>query len=236
MKLNKIINIVNEEFDVDIRENKRNLQNMYALKTYVHLARENTYYVFEEIGKRVNRGYPTIMHHLNGKGNILELIKINKDLAEKFNNCESKLKNMEVKTMKVKIKKTHPDAVIPSYAREGDAGLDLTAISKERIDLEHIKYGFGIAMEIPKGHVGLIFPRSSCYKRKQLLSNAVGVIDSGYRGEISAVMIGTTDESYNVGDRIAQIIILPYPQIEFEEVEELSDSERGAGGYGSTGK
>lgn len=236
MKLNKIIDIVNEEFDVDITSNKRNLQNMYALKTYVHLARENTYYVFEEIGKRVNRSYSNIMHHLNGKGNIIELIKINKDLAEKFNNCESKVKDMNVKKMKVKIKKMHPDAVIPAYAKDGDAGMDLTAISKEQIDNEHIKYGFGIAMEIPKGYVGLIFPRSSCYKRKQLLSNAVGVIDSGYRGEISAVMIGTTDESYNVGDRIAQIIILPYPQIEFKEVEELSESERGTGGYGSTGK
>lgn len=236
MKLNKIIDIVNEEFGVDIRENKRNLQNMYALKTYVHLARENTCNGLVEIGERVNRSHSNIFHHLNEKGNILELIKFNKDLAEKFYNCESKLKKMEAKTMKVKIKKTHPDAVIPSYAKEGDAGLDLTAVSKEQIDNEHIKYGFGIAMEIPKGHVGLIFPRSSCYKRRQLLSNAVAVIDSGYRGEISAVMIGTTEKSYDVGDRIAQIIILPYPQIEFEEVEELSDSERGTGGYGSTGK
>lgn len=140
------------------------------------------------------------------------------------------------KKLKIKIKKLSSGSKIPKYATKGDAGLDLTAVSKEHIDNEHIKYGFGVAMEIPKGHVGLIFPRSSCYKRRQLLSNAVGVIDSGYRGEISAVMIGTTDESYNVGDRIAQIIILPYPQIEFEEVEELSQTERGTGGYGSTGK
>lgn len=231
MKLNKIIDIVNEEFDVDIRENKRNLQNIKALKTYVYLARNNTNFVFAEIGKRVNRSFCSMMYHLNGDLNITELIKYDKDLAEKFNNCERKLKDM-----KVKIKKTHKDAVIPSYAKDGDAGLDLTAVSKEQIDNEHIKYGFGIAMEIPKGHVGLIFPRSSCYKRRQLLSNAVGVIDSGYRGEISAVMIGTTDESYDVRDRIAQMIILPYLQIEFEEVDELSDSERGTGGYGSTGK
>lgn len=138
--------------------------------------------------------------------------------------------------MKVKIKKLHDKAIIPSYAKEGDAGMDLTAISKEQIDQEHIKYSFGIAMEIPKGYMGLVFPRSSCYKQRQIMSNCVGVIDSGYRGEISAVMIGTTQTSYNVGDRVAQIIILPYPEIEFEEVDELSDSKRGINGYGSTGK
>ena len=137
--------------------------------------------------------------------------------------------------IKVKIKKLSPDAVFPKYSLDGDAGMDLTAVSKEQLDQEHIKYGFGIAMEIPRGYVGLIFPRSSCYKRKQLLSNAVGVVDSGYRGEISAVMIGTTETSYNVGDRVAQIIILPYPQIEFEETNELETTIRGNGGYGSTG-
>lgn len=138
--------------------------------------------------------------------------------------------------MKIKIERLNSDAVIPKYAKEGDAGMDLTAVSKEWIDNEHIKYGFGIAMEIPKGYVGLVFPRSSCYKQRQVLSNAVGVIDSGYRGEISAVMIGTSEKSYDVGDRIAQILILPYPQIEFEEVDYLSTSDRGTGGFGSTGK
>lgn len=138
--------------------------------------------------------------------------------------------------MKVKIKKLHDKAIIPSYAKEGDAGMDLTAISKDQIDQEHIKYGFGIAMEIPKGHMGLVFPRSSCYKQRQIMSNCVGVIDSGYRGEISAVMIGTTQTIYNVGDRVAQIIIIPYPEIEFEESEELSETERSNNGYGSTGK
>lgn len=138
--------------------------------------------------------------------------------------------------MTIKIKKTHKDAVLPRYAKPGDAGMDLTAISKERIDLEHVKYGFGLAMEIPEGHVGFIFPRSSCYKQKQLLSNAVAVIDSGYRGEISAVMIGTAEGGYEVKDRVAQIIIMPYPQVEFEEVSELSETERGEGGFGSTGK
>lgn len=138
--------------------------------------------------------------------------------------------------MKVKIKKLHENAVIPKYAKDGDAGLDLTITSKKQIDSEHIKYGFGLAFEIPKGYVGLLFPRSSCYKQRQLLSNAVGVVDSGYRGEVSAIMIGASEYSYNIGERAVQLIIMPYPQIELEEVSQLSDSERGSGGYGSSGK
>ena len=91
--------------------------------------------------------------------------------------------------MKVKIKKLHPDAVIPSYAKPGDAGMDLTAISK-RVETgsdengEYIEYGTGLAIEIPEGHVGLVFPRSSVSKKDLFLANAVGVIDSGYRGEV----------------------------------------------------
>lgn len=138
--------------------------------------------------------------------------------------------------MKVKIKKLVENAVIPAYAKYGDAAMDLTAVSRDIIDSEHIKYNFGIAIEIPFGYVGLIFPRSSCFKQKQVLTNSVGVIDSGYRGEISAVMIGTSEYSYQSRDRVAQILILPYPQIEFELTDKLSESERGEGGYGSTGK
>lgn len=141
--------------------------------------------------------------------------------------------------MKVKIKKTNELAVIPKYAKDGDAGLDLIATSKEIDSLGNIVYGTGIAVEIPKGYVGLIFPRSSVSKYSLSLSNAVGVIDSGYRGEISckfkeATQIGEKVQ-YNVGDKICQLIIMPYPEIEFEEVSELSDSERGEKGFGSTG-
>lgn len=143
--------------------------------------------------------------------------------------------NKKLNNVKVKIKKLDKNAVIPGYAKKGDAGMDLTVTSSEQIDFEHFKYGFGISIEIPEGFVGLVFPRSSVYKHKQVLSNSVGVIDSGYRGEISAVMIGTTNDRYQVGDRAAQIIILPYPQIDFEEVTELSTTERGTTGYGSTG-
>jgi dUTP pyrophosphatase len=138
--------------------------------------------------------------------------------------------------MKIKIKKLNQNAVIPKYATNGSAGMDLTAISKEYIDSEHTKYNFGLALEIPIGKVGLIFPRSSCYKQRQILSNCVGVIDSDYRGEISVVMIGTSEFSYNIGERVAQIVLLDLPFIEFEEAQELSDTERGVGGYGSTGK
>jgi dUTP pyrophosphatase len=138
--------------------------------------------------------------------------------------------------MRIKIKKLHPDAVLPKYAKQGDAGMDLTAVSREYIDSNHFKYNFGLAIEIPEGFVGFIFPRSSCYKQWQIMSNCVGVVDSGYRGEVSAVMIGTTDNSYHVGDRVAQLIVMPIPYVQFDEVDELSDTERGSGGYGSTGK
>ena len=139
--------------------------------------------------------------------------------------------------MKIKIKKLSENAVIPKYAKNGDAGMDLTVTDFEPLDGYNIKYKFGIAIEIPLGYVGLVFPRSSIYKQGQILTNSVGVIDSGYRGEICAVMMGNnSDLSYKIGDRAAQIMIIPYPQIEFEESNDLSESERGSGGYGSTGK
>ena len=137
--------------------------------------------------------------------------------------------------MKIKVKKLHKDAVIPAYAKEGDAGMDLTAIKKQELNDNYVKYYFGLAFEIPKGYVGYVFPRSSCYRKDQLLSNCVGVIDSGYRGEVSAVMIGNTDRGYEVGERVCQIVIMPVPEVEFVESEELSESERGVGGFGSTG-
>ena len=136
--------------------------------------------------------------------------------------------------MKVKIKRLHQDAVIPSYAKPGDAGLDLTAIG---VSSDHacITYHTGIAVEIPRWHVGLLFPRSSVYKTGQMLTNCVGVIDSGYRGEIMMkYTLSPYQREYEVGDRIGQLIIVPYPKIEFEEVDELTDSVRGDTGYGST--
>lgn len=138
--------------------------------------------------------------------------------------------------MKVKIKKLHEDAVIPSYAKHGDAGMDLYSVRMERDDNQNDVHYIGLAIEIPEGHVGLLYPRSSISKTSCLLRNSVGVIDSGYRGEIMVKFGCSTNLScYKVGDRVAQLIIMPYPQIELEEVEELSDTDRGEGGFGSTG-
>ena len=151
--------------------------------------------------------------------------------------------------MKVKIKRLTPNSVIPSYAKPGDAGMDLTATSKFFDEYGNICYGVGLAFEIPEGYVGLVFPRSSCSKKQLVLANAVAVIDSGFRGEVvmkfkpSIALDGeqcVTDKRvygiYNIGDRIAQMIIMPYPHIEFEETDKLSETERADGGYGSTDK
>jgi dUTP pyrophosphatase len=147
--------------------------------------------------------------------------------------------------MKVKVKRLHPNAKIPQYSKEGDAGLDLVAVSKrgykDANGCRIITYGTGLAFEIPEGYVGLIFPRSSISKKALSLTNAVGVIDSGYRGEVMAKFRidanarPMRDRTYVEGDRIAQMIIVPYPQIELEEVGELNESDRGSGGFGSTG-
>lgn len=137
--------------------------------------------------------------------------------------------------MKVKIKKLHEDAVIPRYAKDGDAGMDLTAVDVES-DGGVITYKTGLAVEIPRWHVGLLFPRSSVYKTGQSLTNCVGVIDSGYRGEIMLKFtLSPYQREYEIGDRVGQLIIMPYPKVEFEEVEELTSTDRGKGGYGSTG-
>lgn len=147
-------------------------------------------------------------------------------------------------SLKIKIKKLHPDAVIPKYAKPGDAGMDLYAVDiKIHVDSltdENTKIivDSGLAFEIPEGFVGLVFPRSSIQSTGVRLTNCVGVIDSGYRGPVKAVF-DIKDSSlvyYNKGDRFAQIMVIPYPQIEFEEAEELSKTERNDGGFGSTGK
>lgn len=154
--------------------------------------------------------------------------------------------------MKVKIKKLVPEAVIPAYAKPGDAGMDLTAVKVkyDRVNKCFV-YHSGLSFEVPEGHVMLLFPRSSNRKTEAYLTNSVGVIDSGYRGEVMACykrrdndifhehddkFIINSQAPYKVGERFAQVMIIPYPQIEFEEVDELSATERGDGGYGSTGK
>ena len=146
--------------------------------------------------------------------------------------------------MDLKIKRLTEEAVLPMFARQGDAGLDLTAVSVEVDMIGNIVYGTGIAVEIPEGHVGLLFPRSSNSKQDLLLSNSVGVIDSGYRGEIilkykfiirNGLKISEHNR-YNIGDRVGQLVIVELPKVNIIEVSELSTSERGEGGFGSTGK
>ena len=159
--------------------------------------------------------------------------------------------------MQIKVKLLTDSASLPLKTHPSDAGFDLYAISRTFDDQGNVVYGTGIAMEIPEGYVGLIFPRSSISKYDVSLSNAVGVIDSGYRGEITLKFrptlgyrkdysldrdsdyyssIRAGGSLYNIGERIGQIIIIPIPQIEFETVSALSPSERGEGGYGSSGK
>lgn len=157
--------------------------------------------------------------------------------------------------MKVKIKKLIPEAIIPKYAKLGDAAMDLIATSfrtqdativecdpdgnkEEPYDVfRYFEYGTGLAIEIPEGYVGLIFPRSSVSETGLSLANSVGVIDSGYRGEIKLRFYDPVYSTpYKIGDKVGQIMILPYPQIEFEDSEELSSTSRDTGSFGSTGK
>lgn len=144
--------------------------------------------------------------------------------------------------MKVKIKRLVSEAVMPRRAHASDAGWDLVAVSR-KVDADGaVVYGTGLAMEIPEGYVGLVFPRSSVAKKDLVLSNCVGVIDSGYRGEVMAkfklldpLIKHEVYQWYNVGDRIAQLVIMRLPEIEMVESEDLSESDRGEGGYGSSG-
>lgn len=145
-------------------------------------------------------------------------------------------------TLNIKIKRLTPSAQLPTKAHATDAGYDLYADRSEICVPDGLAtYGTGIAVEIPEGYVGLVFPRSSICNKHLQLSNSVGVIDSGYRGEVMAKFNLINDgsdtyEVYKIGERIAQLIVMPYPEVTFEEVDELSDSDRGTGGYGSSGK
>jgi dUTP pyrophosphatase len=139
--------------------------------------------------------------------------------------------------MRVRYKKCHENAQEPKYASSGDACLDLFASSFSIDDFGNVTYDTGIALEIPEDHVGLVFPRSSVFKKDLMLKNSVGVIDSGYRGTIQVKFVKQRSSGayYSVGDRVAQIMIIPRPSVTLEEVDELSGTSRGAGGFGSTG-
>jgi len=144
--------------------------------------------------------------------------------------------------MKVKIKLLNDLAVVPSKAHNNDAGFDLKATSRSSDDYGNFVYGTGVAVRIPDGHVGLLFQRSSVAKKTQILSNAVGVIDAGYTGEITFKFRHivnnkyTQARPYEVGERIGQLIIIPIPSVEFELTDNLGESERGEKNYGSSGR
>lgn len=145
--------------------------------------------------------------------------------------------------MKLKFKKLDARAVVPTYATDGSGAFDLTALPWEPFKRHegdqnaHI-FRTGLAFEVPKGHVMLIFSRSGHgFQKAMRLSNCVGVIDSDYRGEVKVSLRcdGDVRGRLSAGDRIAQALIVKVPSIEFEEVDELSGTARGTGGFGSTG-
>jgi|SRR5690606_227949 len=144
--------------------------------------------------------------------------------------------------MQVKIKKLHPDAQLPRYATPGAAAFDIVAVgdpAPHPTDARAMHYSTGLAFEIPPGHVMLVFSRSGQgFKEAVRASNAVGVIDSDYRGELRVSLRSDADNAVlpKAGERIAQAAIVPVPSVELVEVDELSETERGAGGFGSTGK
>ena len=140
--------------------------------------------------------------------------------------------------MKIKVKKLNPNAKIPEYAHEGDAGFDLFTVEPFELEPgERKSIPLGIAMEIPHGYVGLIWDKSGL-SHKYGIKSFGGVIDSGYRGEVHAgvMNLGDTYFKFEKGQKIAQMLIQKVDTAEFIEVKELSDSERGKGGFGSSGK
>lgn len=137
--------------------------------------------------------------------------------------------------MQVSFKKLSENAVAPIKGTIGSAGFDLVATSK-RVTEKYIEYGTGLSFEIPENHLGLLFQRSSVSNKDLSLSNAVGVLDSDYRGEVTfRYRYKNLDDIYNIGDKIGQLIVIPYPKVNFIESKELTSTVRGAGGYGSTG-
>lgn len=126
-----------------------------------------------------------------------------------------------------------------SYENGANLGIDLVATSKTENEL-YVEYGTNLCLELPEGYGGFLFPRSSLSNYHLDLANSVGVIDQNYRGEIKARFKKTLDKAwakeYNVGDRVVQLIIMPYPKVKLVAVDELNETDRGEKGFGSSGK
>ena len=147
-----------------------------------------------------------------------------------------------LRPMEILAKALHPDAVLPSYANEGDAGCDLVAIEDALLKAGggRAMVGTGVAIAIPQGHGGFVLPRSGlASKHGVTCSNAPGLVDSGYRGELKVALVNldpTNDYEVKKGDRIAQLVILAVSSASFSLVDELPEATRGEGGFGSTGR
>jgi dUTP pyrophosphatase len=142
--------------------------------------------------------------------------------------------------VKLAVKRLHPDARLPARAHPGDAGLDLHALEAFALAPgQRASVGTGIAVEIPPGHAGLVLPRSGLAARHGIsVVNAPGLIDSGYRGEIKVLLLNTDPETLfeaAAGDRIAQLVVAPVTEPDVVEVDVLSMTQRGEGGFGSSG-
>lgn len=139
----------------------------------------------------------------------------------------------------MKIKKLISTAHIPTYGTDAAAGADLYSTGSEYINpYSHKKVHTGLAMEIPEGYFGAIFPRSGLATKKGLrLANCVAVIDQDYRGEVLVPLYNDSEylQEIHEGERIAQLVIIPYKQVEFEVVDQLDETDRGGQGFGSTG-
>ena len=202
------------------------------------------------------------IERVNGNSKSRDSVNYNKlmdkldELAREFNVAYGRLCD-ERCSIDVKMKPLEPNAVPPSYASDGSAGLDFTAISHEYDSITQTElYHTGWAVEIPAGYVGLLFPKSGIFKKTSRLTNCVGVIDSDYRGEVCArfenntsaylnVLDGerifkrfgkTRQDAYKTGDMIFQMVVVPAPRVRVLFTEELSETERGGKGFGQMDK
>lgn len=144
--------------------------------------------------------------------------------------------------MKIKVKKLNPNAKLPNFSTPYAAGADLYALTEKDIVINPHQTVFvttGLSFEIPDGYAGLVYARSGLASKNNLApANKVGVIDSDYRGEAFVALHnhGQTPQTVSNGQRIAQLIVMPIPAVEYEETTDLSQTERGSGGFGSSGK
>ena len=147
-----------------------------------------------------------------------------------------------LRDMEISVQRLHPDAVLPNFAHEGDAGCDLVAVETHTLPARggRALIGTGFAIAIPEGHGGFVLPRSGlAAKHGVTCVNAPGLIDSGYRGEVKIALVNLDPKiDYEVakGDRIAQLVVLAIPRVSFHAVDELPSSSRGSGGFGSSGR